>query len=215
MKYYIIEGNNVQAGPFEVYELFQHGLNYNSLVWCQGMANWQAASQVPELAAAIAAQSMNSGGNTTLPPTTGTPMPQQQQTSTLPQGGYVNPMPQQQQQPQGGFNTGGPTYQPQNNQRQYQVGTTKTWLVESVVVTLLCAMCCCNVVSLVTGIIAIFKAYNAKKYNEMGNRTAAEQAAQSAKKWLIITVVVAVVWTGIQAYRLYTNPEFLQQIQQT
>ena len=50
MKYFIVE-NGQQAGPFEPDELLLHGLTPSSLVWCQGMADWTLASQVPELIA--------------------------------------------------------------------------------------------------------------------------------------------------------------------
>jgi len=113
MKYYIAE-NGTQAGPFEINELFQHGLTVNSLVWCEGMANWQPAGQVAELAAAIAAQSV-AGGGTQLPPTsgiptgipTGNPLPtgNQQQQYPLPTGNQPQQSPFPQTQQGGGYTT--------------------------------------------------------------------------------------------------------------
>ncbi len=49
MKYYI-SNNGGQVGPFEVQDLIANGLNQNSLVWCEGMANWLPATHVPEVA---------------------------------------------------------------------------------------------------------------------------------------------------------------------
>ncbi len=49
MQYYI-SNNGQQAGPFEVQDLIANGLNQSSLVWCEGMANWLPATQVPEVA---------------------------------------------------------------------------------------------------------------------------------------------------------------------
>lgn len=49
MKYYIAN-NGQQIGPFDVQDLLANGLNQSSLVWCEGMANWLPATQVPEVA---------------------------------------------------------------------------------------------------------------------------------------------------------------------
>lgn len=48
MNYFIII-NDVQQGPFTVEELSQHGLQQDSLVWCEGMTQWTPAWQVEEL----------------------------------------------------------------------------------------------------------------------------------------------------------------------
>ncbi len=52
MQYYI-SNNGGKAGPFEVNALLANGLNRESLVWCKGMADWQPAMQVPEVAALL------------------------------------------------------------------------------------------------------------------------------------------------------------------
>ena len=48
MKYYMHTGGQ-QLGPFEESELLSHGLTASTMVWCEGMPDWVAASQVPEL----------------------------------------------------------------------------------------------------------------------------------------------------------------------
>ncbi len=48
MKYYMHTGGQ-QLGPFEESELPSHGLTASTMVWCEGMPDWVAASQVPEL----------------------------------------------------------------------------------------------------------------------------------------------------------------------
>ena len=48
MKYFIIE-NNVQQGPFSIYELNEKGLSSETLVWCEGMTDWTPAWKVEEL----------------------------------------------------------------------------------------------------------------------------------------------------------------------
>jgi len=50
---YHIAINGQQSGPFDLAALKQYvqngQLTRDTLVWCQGMANWQAAAQVGEL----------------------------------------------------------------------------------------------------------------------------------------------------------------------
>lgn len=214
MKYYIAE-NGQQAGPFEPNELLLHGLTVNSLVWCEGMPAWTSASQVPELMALLSGQSFNPGGvDVSLPPVppVGTPMPQQQ--PVPPFGGQQQPM---QPTPYGGNQPNQPYAQPQygpdNNQSSRQP-MPKTWLTESVIVTVLSALCCCNVVGLFTGIYAIIKANGSKNKYMQGDYTGAVADGAAAKKWMIITVVVGLVWSCVQAYRVMTDPAFLQQIQE-
>ena len=48
MKYYMHTGGQ-QLGPFEESELLSHGLTASTMVWREGMPDWEAASQVPEL----------------------------------------------------------------------------------------------------------------------------------------------------------------------
>ena len=48
MKYYMHIGGQ-QVGPYEENELLNHGLTPTTMVWHEGMPDWVAASQVPEL----------------------------------------------------------------------------------------------------------------------------------------------------------------------
>lgn len=48
MLYYIIDGG-VRKGPMEREELPLNGLSHNSMVWREGMADWQPAAMLPEL----------------------------------------------------------------------------------------------------------------------------------------------------------------------
>ncbi len=50
MKKYYMAINGEQLGPFELGELLGAGLTQSTLVWCEGMPQWQPASQIPELA---------------------------------------------------------------------------------------------------------------------------------------------------------------------
>ena len=49
MKYFILDSNSQQQGPFTIYELKDRGINEQTLVWAEGMENWQPAWQVEEI----------------------------------------------------------------------------------------------------------------------------------------------------------------------
>lgn len=48
MKYFI-SVNGQQQGPFEVSELLAHGITPTTLVWTEGMPEWEPANQIAEL----------------------------------------------------------------------------------------------------------------------------------------------------------------------
>ena len=215
MKYYIAE-NGQQAGPFEPNELLLHGLTVNSLVWCEGMANWTSASQVPELMALLSGQPFNPGGvNMDLPqmPPIGDqqiPLPQ-----VPPFGGTTQPTTTNNPyNPQSQVNQpyAPPQYGPSTNQPNQ--GMPKTWLTECIVVTVLSALCCCNPIGLLSGIYSIFKANSSKGKYMNGDVSGSAADAASAKKWMIITIIIGLVWSCIQAFRLMNNENLLQQIQE-
>lgn len=214
MKYYIAE-NGQPAGPFEPSELLaSHGLTANSLVWCEGMANWTSASQVPELMALLSGQTFNPGNiDTQLPqmPPIGGQMPLPQQ---VPPFGTQQPS---QPAPYGQGNANKPyappQYGPSNNQPTNNA-MPKTWLTECIIVTVLSALCCFNPVGLVTGIYSIYKANSSKNKYAKGDATGSAADGATAKKWMTITIVIALVWSCIQAYRMISDPAFLQQIQE-
>lgn len=210
MKYYIAE-NGQQAGPFEPNELLQHGLTVNSLVWCEGMPSWTSASQVPELMALLSGTPFNPGNmDMQLPPVppVGNPMPQQ-----VPPFGGQQPQPTQPTtygQPNQPYAQ--PQYGPSSNQPQQVM--PKTWFTECLIVTILSALCCCNPVGLFTGIYSIVKANSSKNKYMRGDASGSATDGATAKKWMIITIVVGLVWSCIQAYRIVSDPAFLQQIQE-
>lgn len=210
MKYYIAE-NGQQAGPFEPNELLQHGLTVNSLVWCEGMPSWTSASQVPELMALLSGTPFNPGNmDMQLPPVppVGNPMPQQ-----VPPFGGQQPQPTQPTtygQPNQPYAQ--PQYGPSSNQPQQVM--PKTWFTECLIVTILSALCCCNPVGLFTGIYSIIKANSSKNKYMRGDVNGSATDGATAKKWMIITIVVGLVWSCIQAYRIVSDPAFLQQIQE-
>ena len=54
MKQYYIHRDGSQLGPFTLAELQGQNINRSTMVWCQGMDNWQEAGTVDELATAFA-----------------------------------------------------------------------------------------------------------------------------------------------------------------
>ena len=217
MKYYIAE-NGQQAGPFEPNELLLHGLTVNSLVWCEGMPNWTSASQVPELMAILSGQPINPGNiDVSIPQ-----MPPVGGEVQLPQvppfnGGQQQTQPTTYGTPYGQGTTNQPyappQYGPSTNTPSNQV-MPKTWLTESVLVTVLSFLCLCNIIAAIPGAIAIFKANSVKTKFMNGDVQGANAASASAKKWVIIAAVVMIAWSCFQGYQLLTNPNLLQQIQE-
>ena len=55
MEFFIIDHNGQQAGPFSFDQLVQKGINPETLVWRQGMADWTPAWKVEELKAVLEA----------------------------------------------------------------------------------------------------------------------------------------------------------------
>ncbi len=49
MKYFILEKNNQQSGPFSVEQLKLKPINRSTKVWCQGMEHWSEAGTIEEL----------------------------------------------------------------------------------------------------------------------------------------------------------------------
>ena len=216
MKYYIAE-NGQQAGPFEPNELLLHGLTVNSLVWCEGMPNWTSASQIPELMALLTGQPINPG-NLGMPVPPMPPMGNEVQLPQVPpMGGQQPTQPTPYGTPYGQGTSNQPYAQPQygpsTNQPNRQV-MPKTWLTESVLVTVLSFLCLCNLIGAIPGLVAIFKANSVKTKYMQGDMQGANAASSSAKKWMLIAIVVMVVWSCIQGYQLISNPNLLQQIQE-
>lgn len=100
------------VGPMSVHDLISNGLTHNTYVWTAGMPEWLRASQVPELAQALAGS---------VPPPPGNPS----QPQYAP--GYQQPYQQPYRQPyQQGY--GVPSAKPDN------------YLVWAIVTTVLCCL---------------------------------------------------------------------------
>ena len=234
MKYYIAE-NGQPAGPFEVNELLAHGMTVNSQVWCETMENWTAAGQVPELMpllgiepqpAVLPEQPAYQPEQQAYQPEQPAYEPQQQayqpqQQAYQPQQQAYQPQQQQayqpQQQPYQQGQPSGGYAQPQYAQPQYAQplpASTKNWMTESVLIVILSAMCCCNPISLITGIVAIVNAGKVKSAYERGDMFTAQESSKSAKTWTLISLVIMLLSVVVGIVILMTSPAFMESISQ-
>lgn len=189
MKYYIIE-NEAPVGPFDVAELVARGLRPTDLVWAEGMADWAAAESVEEVRMALYGPKNNievsqptatvqSGAFPPPAPHAPQPQPEYQQPQAAYQQQYQQPQYQQPQYQQ-------PQYQQQGQQPYQQpILPPDNYLAWAVVVTILCCV--------PFGIVAIIKAASVNGLWNTGNYDKAYEASASAKKWIIITVIVGIV----------------------
>ena len=185
MKYYSAE-NDHHSGPFEPNELLQHGLTVNSLVWCEGMSNWTSASQVPELMEVINRQTLKPARLET-----------QVKVNSMPNQPYARPQ-----------------YYP-DNMPDHQQMLVKTWYTESIIVTILAILCCCNPIGICSGIYSMIKANSAKNKSMAGDSMGAVNEASSAKLWVIVTAVTIVVWILFLLFKVISKPSMFQQIKES
>ena len=179
MASYYIANDNQRTGPFPEEQLLQNGLTPNSLVWCNGMAGWQKASEVPELARYFAPQEPQYAQPQYAQPQYGQPQYGQPQYG---QPQYGQP---QYEQPQYGSQYN----QPQYAQGQYQgygdiPPRPHNFLWWAILSTIFCAW--------PFGIPAII---NAAKVNPAYNRGDYDQAqshAKSARTWSLVSTLVGV-----------------------
>lgn len=168
MKFYIVE-NQKPVGPFEVEHLMARGIKGSDLVWAEGMKDWAPAESIEEIRAAL--YSNNAAFSGSMPE-----VPQQPQPAGCPEPPCPPIAPQYTQTPQ---------------QPNYSAEIPpKTWLAESILVTLFCC--------LPFGIVGIVKASNVSSLWQSGRFDEARLASASAKKWTVIGFIV-----GIAAYIIY------------
>ena len=177
--YFYTDGTN-KFGPFSLEELKKRNISKDTLVWTESMGeNWAPAGTVTELAEWVAAT----------PPAI--VVPPSQPPATTQAGTYQQ---QQQQQQQG--------------HRPYvhdviditdRPPRPKTWLVESILVTLFCC--------LFLGIPGIvFAAQVDGKYNR-GDYQGAAAASKNAKVFTLISLILGVLFYGF--YVLIFGLEFM------
>ena len=160
-EWYYARGNQ-QQGPVAaqvIQEMIRSGqLQPTDLVWRQGMPNWLAASQIPELFS-------DQSATTPPPPSPYAPPPQQypQPGQYAPQPGA--PSPYGQPQPGGYY----PVQQP------YQGQPIPNYLVQAILVTLFCCI--------PFGIVSIVYAAQVNTKLAAGDYAGAMDASRKAKTW--------------------------------
>ena len=168
-QYYYVDGNNQQQGPIDAAQLPAFGVTTKTLVWCEGMANWQAAGEIPELASFFAAKQPEIPAQPQMQP--GTPTQPQMQQQVQPQPMNINNF-QQTQQP---MNTQPPFQQPNNQQMPPQ---PDNYLVWAILVTVLCC--------LPFGVASIIYSVKVGSLYAQGDYNGAVDASQKAKKFAMI-----------------------------
>lgn len=172
-QYYYVDGNNQQQGPIDAAQLPAFGVTTKTLVWCEGMANWQAAGEIPELASFFAAKQPEIPAQPQMQP--GTPaqpqMQPQAQPQVQPQTMNINNF-QQTQQP---MNTQPPFQQPNNQQMPPQ---PDNYLIWAILVTVLCC--------LPLGVASIIYSVKVGSLYAQGDYNGAVDASQKAKKFAMI-----------------------------
>lgn len=168
-QYYYVDGNNQQQGPIDAAQLPSFGVTAKTLVWCEGMANWQVAGEIPELASLFAAKQPEIPAQPQMQ--LGTPAQPQMQQQVQPQPMNINNF-QQTQQP---MNTQPPFQQPNNQQMPPQ---PDNYLVWAILVTVLCC--------LPFGVASIIYSVKVGSLYAQGDYNGAVDASQKAKKFAMI-----------------------------
>ena len=184
MKYYVIL-NGKQAGPFEEAQLQTMGLTRDTMVWREGMQQWQRADSLQELSY-LFNNGYNQGGYN---PGGYNPAGGGYNPGGYNQGGY-NP---------GGYNPAGGGYNPGGyNPGGYNPGgyngmppMPETYLVWAILATVLCCV--------PFGIVSIVNAAGVSSAYNQGNYQLAQQKSDNAKKWAIISAVCGFVFSIIYA----------------
>lgn len=142
-RYYYIDAEGKQNGPFTPRELMDHPIRRDTLVWTQGMDNWITADKDPHLSFLF------SENAEAVPPPHGDPAP-------------MEPLP-------------------------------RTWLIESILVTILPFMLCGSVLSLL-GIVGVVYASQVEALHTQRKYSASLEASRSARKWTLIALWIFIGW---------------------
>lgn len=164
MRFYIVE-NQKPVGPFEVEHLIARGIKGSDLVWAEGMKDWTPAESVDEIREALYSSTPSySNPSPTIPP-------QPQAAAGYPEPPCPPAAPQYAQAA------------PQQPNYSNEI-PPKTWLAESILVTLFCC--------LPFGIVGIVKASNVSSLWQAGRFEESRLASAAAKKWTVIGFFVGI-----------------------
>lgn len=156
MKYYIsVAGQRI--GPIEENELIHNNITPDTLVWCEGMEQWQAAGSVPALAHILANRTPASGATPPPPPSVPQTMPPDLPSGDDKKGDDKDNQPK-------------PKYKPDNH------------MTRAIAITTL-GLVCCTFLPSVFGIIAISKASKSTQLWKAGDAYGSLAMANEAKRW--------------------------------
>lgn len=167
-QYFYLTPQNEQKGPVEARQLTALGVNANTLVWTEGMAQWTPAGQVQELASFFAPAAQ--------PATPPTPSYAAQQAAPQPA-----PQPAQQAAPQS------VVYVQTNPSGTSQPAMPKPG--SNMILAVLTTVFCC----LPLGIVGIVYASKVDGLYFAGDYAGALSAAKSARTWSVIGIVASLV----------------------
>lgn len=162
MKKYFYTDGHTNFGPFTLDELKYKNITTETYVWYEGMGDWKKANEVSELASLFSS-------NTSSPPN-----PFQTTEQSAGNNPPIDPYHNTQR---------GKTYDPSLNI------VPKTWLVESILVTILCC--------LPFGIVGIINAAKVESRFYAGDLNGAQRASDEAKKWTKIGFIVSIITTSL------------------
>ena len=178
MKYYVIL-NGESTGPYEEAQLQTMGLKRDTMVWREGMQQWQRADSLQELSYLF-------GGNN---PAGGYNQGGYNPAGGYNQGGYnqggYNPAGYNQggYNPTGGYNQGG--YNPGGYNQGGRPPMPESYLVWAILATILCCV--------PLGIVSIVNAAGVSSAYNAGDYDLAVKKSENAKKWAIISAVCGIV----------------------
>ncbi len=182
MKYYVIL-NGESTGPYEEAQLQTMGLKRDTMVWREGMQQWQRADSLQELSYLFGgnnpAGGYNQGGYNQ-----GGYNPAGYNQGGYNQGGY-NPGNYNQggYNPTGGYNQGG--YNPGGYNQGGRPPMPESYLVWAILATILCCV--------PLGIVSIVNAAGVSSAYNAGDYDLAVKKSENAKKWAIISAVCGIV----------------------
>lgn len=171
-QYFYLDANNAQQGPISPIHFTRYGITPDTLVWCNGMADWTRAGSLPELRSYLA-QGGQSASSQTPPPPYGT-----QQTAYGAQPGSSRP------EPSAAY-AGGST-------QQQMLPCPDTHMAKAILVTAF-SFICCGVIGGITGIVAIVKASQVSNLYLRGDYDGSLLASADAKRWVNISLIIDLV----------------------
>jgi hypothetical protein len=167
-RYFYIDAEGKQKGTFTPMELREEGVRRDTLVWTQGMEQWQRAEKVDEL-------------------------------GFLFSGTYNPPQPEP---PRSTWSQPDQTYA-FGQEPHVQPTKPRTWLLESILVTLVPFFLCGSFLSLL-GIIGIIYAAQVESFYNRGDYQASAESSRSAGRWTRIALWIAIAWVALMIIVIVT-----------